>query len=72
MEQLLLKPMECAQALGLGRSKMYELLATGEIETIRLGPRSIRIPYRALSEWVESQRRGTGSPEQGTSEEETG
>lgn len=60
MEKLLLKPMEAAEALGIGRSHMYEMLASGELPSIRLGPRSIRIPTHALNEWVENQPNGNG------------
>jgi excisionase family DNA binding protein len=51
MEKLLLRPQECAQALGLGRSKVYELIANGELPSITIG-RSRRIPLDALREWV--------------------
>jgi len=50
--KLLLKPSEAGARLGLGRSKMYEMLASGELPSIRLG-RAIRIPAKALDEWVE-------------------
>ena len=63
MEQLLVKPMVAAEAIGVGRSKMYELLASGEIKSIRLGPRLIRIPTYALKEWVEKKQSGNGSQE---------
>lgn len=58
MEKLLLRPMECAELLGIGRSRTYDLLATGELKSIRLG-RSIRVPVAALREWVENQLKGT-------------
>lgn len=55
MEQLLLKPEEASRVLGLGRSKIYQLLATGAIESIAVG-RSRRIPADALRRWVDRQR----------------
>ncbi len=51
MERLLLKPMEVAQILGLGRSLVYELIATGDLPSIRIG-RCIRIPSEALTQWI--------------------
>ena len=50
-ERLLLKPAEVVEMLGVGRSKVYEMLRTGEIPSIRMG-RSIGIPRKALEKWV--------------------
>jgi len=33
----------------------YELVASGEIPSVRFGRRSLRIPRRQLAEWVERQ-----------------
>ncbi len=54
MEILLIKPMEAARMLSIGKTTIYELLATGEIPSKRIG-RSIRIPAKALEEWVEKE-----------------
>ena len=51
MDQLLLRPDEVASALGLGRSKTYQMLASGEIPVVRIG-RSVRVPAEALKIWV--------------------
>jgi len=51
MEKLLLRPAEAAEAIGIGRSKLYELLADGELPSIRVGGR-VRIPVDALRRWV--------------------
>lgn len=51
MERLLLKPEEAATALGLGRSKTYELLARGALPSIRLGGR-LRVPADSLRAWI--------------------
>ncbi len=37
MDKLLLTPVEATQALGIGRSKVYELLRTGQLRSIRIG-----------------------------------
>ena len=52
MERLLLRPQEAADALGLGRSKVYQLLATGDLPSVRIG-RCVRVPVAALREWIE-------------------
>ncbi len=49
----LLRMAEVAAALGISRSKAYQLAAAGEIPTIRVGS-SVRVPSRALASWVEA------------------
>jgi excisionase family DNA binding protein len=43
---------EAAQRLRIGRTKAYEMAATGELPTVRLG-RLVRIPERRLNEMIE-------------------
>jgi excisionase family DNA binding protein len=47
MEPLLLKAEDVAKLLGLGRSKVFAMLAIGELPVIRFG-RSVRVPREAL------------------------
>ncbi len=54
MEKLLLRPTEAADAIGIGRSKVYELLASGELPSIRIGG-SVRVPVDALRAWIARQ-----------------
>jgi excisionase family DNA binding protein len=49
---LLLKVDAAAKLLSLGRTKMYELIAAGDVPVIRLG-RSVRVPTASLKQWVE-------------------
>ena len=51
MEKWLLKPAEAAEVLGIGRSLIYELIARGEIPSIRLG-RCLRVPAESLKQWL--------------------
>ncbi|MBA2669255.1 MAG: helix-turn-helix domain-containing protein [Gemmatimonadetes bacterium] len=51
MDKLLLRPVEAAEVIGIGRSKVYELLASGELPSIRIGG-CIRVPVEALREWI--------------------
>ena len=55
MERLLLTPTEAAQAIGLSRSKLYELMAGGLIESVVIG-RCRRVPVAALAEYVDQLR----------------
>jgi excisionase family DNA binding protein len=52
---LLLGVREAADALGIGRSTLYELIAAGEIEIVHIG-RSARVPVAALHDFVERRR----------------
>jgi excisionase family DNA binding protein len=51
MERLLLKPSEVGQVLGVGRSLVYSMLASGELPSIRVG-RCIRVPKVSLERWI--------------------
>ena len=51
MEPLLLKAGDVAKLLGLGRSKVFAMLAVGELPVIRIG-RSVRVPRAALEDWI--------------------
>ena len=51
MEPLLLKAGDVAKLLGLGRSKVFAMLALGELPVIRIG-RSVRVPRAALEDWI--------------------
>ena len=50
-ERLLLKADEVARRLSLGRATVYLMMASGELPTLRRG-RAVRVPARALEEWV--------------------
>ena len=54
MQRLLLRVEEVQEALGLGRSKTYELIASGELPVVRIG-RCVRVPAEGLRLWVEQQ-----------------
>lgn len=54
MDKLLLRPIEAAEAIGVGRSKVYELLASGELPSVRIGG-SVRVPVDALRAWIARQ-----------------
>lgn len=49
--QLLLRPEEAANSIGVSRAKFFGLLATREIRSIKIG-RSRRIPVSELHAWV--------------------
>ena len=57
MEKLLLRPAEAAQMLGIGRTKVYELLAAGELPSIKIGA-CVRVPIDGLRQWIQDQTHG--------------
>ena len=52
MDDLLLRPEEAARVLKIGRSKLFELLAAGDLPVVRIG-HCTRIPRLALLRWIE-------------------
>jgi excisionase family DNA binding protein len=54
-EKLLHAPEDAARLLSIGRAQLYELLARGDIESIKLG-RLRRIPHDALTAYVDRLR----------------
>jgi excisionase family DNA binding protein len=48
---LLVCPEDAARVLGLGRTKVYELMRSGELRSVKLGGLR-RIPVAALAEFV--------------------
>jgi excisionase family DNA binding protein len=61
-EKLLLRPEEAARALGLSRARVYQLLATGELGSVKIGA-SRRVPTVDLQGFVQALRTaGSGEP----------
>jgi excisionase family DNA binding protein len=50
-EQLLLRPVESAQLLGLSRTKVYELMASGQLRSVKIGA-ARRVSATALADFV--------------------
>lgn len=57
---LLFTPSEVAERLRLGKTKVFELLASGEIESVQIGTRR-RVPRAALDRFVDSLRQQQAS-----------
>ena len=53
-DKLALRIEEACKLVGIGRTKGYELCATGQWPTIRIG-RSVRIPLEGLKRWMDEQ-----------------
>jgi excisionase family DNA binding protein len=48
---LLVRPEDAARVLGVGRTKVYELIRTGALRSVRVGGLR-RIPVAALNDFV--------------------
>jgi excisionase family DNA binding protein len=55
MDKLLLTPTKAAQVLGIGRSKVYELMQTGQLTSVHIGA-CRRVPADALKAFLEQLR----------------
>lgn len=53
-DRLLYRITEAAEILGVSRSKAYELVASGEIPSVRLGG-TVRVPADALKSKIDDQ-----------------
>lgn len=54
-ERLLLSVVEAAERLGIGRTLMYELLGSGQVESVHVG-RLHKVPVGALEAFIARQR----------------
>jgi excisionase family DNA binding protein len=54
VEPLLLRADEAAIVLGIGRTKVFEMLASGDLPAIRIG-RCVRVPKDRLERWIDEQ-----------------
>ncbi len=52
MIKLLLTPENAAEILSVGRTKVYQLMATGELRSVRIG-KCRRVPMAAVLELVQ-------------------
>lgn len=55
LTKLLLTPEEAARVLGIGRTKVYELMLTNALESVKIGA-SRRIPTDSLTSFVDGLR----------------
>lgn len=54
-ERMLYRPQEAAEAIGVSRARVYELIASNVIPSIRIGT-SIRVPVEDLRNWIDRQK----------------
>ena len=49
--ELLVSPVEAARRLGIGRTRMFALIGSGQVESVKVG-RLRRVPVAALDDYV--------------------
>jgi excisionase family DNA binding protein len=59
--RLALTPEEAAEAIGVGRTTIYELLAGGKIASIRVGRRRV-VPVRSIEAFLDAPASGRDDP----------
>lgn len=62
--RLALRVTEFADAIGASRSKAYQMVAAGEVPSVRIGG-CIRIPLVAAKQWLASLQAGPLAPTTG-------
>lgn len=56
MDHRFLRITEVAEILGICKSFAYQLVASGQIPSVRIaGRKSIRVPAQGLQKWIEDQ-----------------
>ena len=58
MRRLLMRPAEVVDLLGISRTKVYALIASGELPSMKVGE-SVRVPVAALQRWLEERVPGS-------------
>jgi excisionase family DNA binding protein len=58
VEKLLYDPREVARLLSISRTKVYELMASGQLPSLRIG-HSRRVPADALRRFIETHQEVT-------------
>jgi excisionase family DNA binding protein len=60
LERLLLRPVEVAELIGVSKSRVYEMIARGEVPSIEIGnSRTKRVPMTALKRWISEKLAGS-------------
>ena len=61
LERILLRPEEVAYALGISRSSAYQLIAAGELPSIKIAG-LIRVPRESLEKLARGKRKRADMP----------
>jgi excisionase family DNA binding protein len=53
---------EAAAELRIGKTRMYELIAAGELRAVKIGQRGVRVPDSELDRFVADRLAQSGEP----------
>lgn len=53
----ILRPSKACEKIGVGRSKLYEIIKAGELTPIKLGARAVGLYEHELDAWLASRAR---------------
>lgn len=54
----LLKPEDVAREFQISRASVYRLIADGDLPSVNVGKRNIRVPFDSLVAWIKKQESG--------------
>jgi excisionase family DNA binding protein len=60
VDSILLRPDEVRETLGLSRTVVYGMIASGELPVVRIG-RAVRVPREGLERWVRERIEGAAT-----------
>jgi excisionase family DNA binding protein len=66
VQRMLLRVWEVAERLAISKSQTYLMVASGQLPTVRIG-RAVRVPERALLDWVDAKVAHSTNPPAGPS-----
>lgn len=67
-DRMLLDSREVGEILGIGRTKVFEMMARAEIPVVRIG-RLVRVPKPALMAWIVERTSASEGPRRNLSRE---
>jgi excisionase family DNA binding protein len=53
-----LKPEDVAREFQISRASVYRLIADGDLPSVNVGKRNIRVPFDSLVAWIKKQESG--------------
>jgi excisionase family DNA binding protein len=53
-----LKPADVARDLQISRASVYRLIEDGDLPSVRVGKRNIRVPFDSLIAWIKARESG--------------
>jgi excisionase family DNA binding protein len=57
VEPVLLRSAEVATLLGISKAQVHNLINDGTLPSLRFAGKSVRVPRRALMDWIEKRTR---------------